>query len=138
MTTWQSVTTQCDLQALKRFIKTKDNILTDIARFSKTSKDQADALNTLSATTKKIIDLDNINQKGKHKSLQWAAEEAIKQWLTKKASVFLQALKTLPRSITAALANSMKCKAPLEYYRTLSILSQTRRGTIAIRFADRI
>jgi len=62
--------TQNDLNALKRFIKAKERLLTDIARFNKATKDQVNALDTLTTTTRKIIELDRISKLKKEKSLQ--------------------------------------------------------------------
>jgi len=56
----------------------------------------------------------------------------------KKARIFIQALKSLPNSIIAALAQSLKCKAPLEFYKAMGWLTQSSKGTIAVRFANKV
>jgi hypothetical protein len=43
----------------------------------------------------------------------------------------------MPQSIVNALATNLKLQAPLQYYRTLAVLSQTsHKGTIASRFRN--
>ena len=50
----------------------------------------------------------------------------------------MRALQLLPNKVIQSLADSMRIKAPLEYYKALGMLSSTgKKGILVHRFADK-